>query len=1050
MDYLSEIKKYYKDSNSSEMSYRTPFQNFLESIFKKEDKYLIQHDQKAISGNKPDFIILKNNIPILYIEVKKVGEDLDKIEKSNQADRYFGYDNLIISDYVNFRFYRYGKRYEEEISLGDINKSAKNIISNNKEEILVKTILDFTNSHKEEIKSGKHLAEIMGGKALRIRENVSYMLSSQNEKFDEISKIKEVVRENLINNIADDDFADMYAQTLVYGLFASRYNDKTKDTFSRHEAIDLAPKTNPFLKRFFGHIAGESFPDRLRFIVDEICEVFTHADVHKLLTDFYGKEKENKDPVIHFYEDFLKEYDSKKKMDMGVFYTPKPVVDFIIRGIDFLLKENFNLVDGISSKEKIKIKTSVIDSKTGKEKIEEKEYHKVQVLDIATGTGTFLNETIFHIYNQFKEKGQLGGWQSYVREHLLPRLHGFEIMMASYTIAHLKLGMTLEEQGIDTDKLNERLGIYLTNTLEEAKDYSNQGTLFGFMDSIAEESKNASRVKKEYPIMCVVGNPPYSGESMNKEYTENDVYKVEIGGKEKLKERNSKWINDDYVKFIRFAESLIEKNGEGIVGMITAHGYIDNPTFRGMRWHLRNTFDKIYILDLHGNSRKKETTPSGDKDENVFDIMTGVSIIFGVKEKNENKKELATIFKADFYGKREEKFEKLNNSNIENIKWTKLPENSDIWVLEGKGKEEYMKGFSVSEIFPVNSVGIASFRDDIAISFIKEDLEKTINDFSQLSELELKNKYHIPPDTSDWKLHLAKKDIMENLSLDSIQPISRRPFDTQWIIYSKKSKGFLARPRYDVMKYLLNKNNIVLLTPKQLAVNNFDHVLVSKGLIDMNCLTNRTKEAGYVFPLYIYENNQKIPNINKEIWNKINEKVGETTPENILDYIYAVLHSPSYREKYKEFLKIDFPRVPYPEDKNKFFELVKTGEKLRGLHLMTDKSVNDFITTFEYPGDNIVEKVKFEGHLKAHEKISGQPVNTKDRDNIGDVWINDDQCFGEVPETAWNFYIGGYQPAQKYLKDRKGRNLTSDEIEHYQKIIKILDETNKIMKNIEL
>ena len=1035
MNYLESIQKYFKDENSSEMSYRAPFQNFLESIFKKDDKYLIQHDQKAISGNKPDFIILKDSIPVLYIEVKKVNEDLDKIERSNQADRYFGYDNLIISDYVNFRFYRYGKRYEEEISLGDIDKNGKKIISNNKEEVLIKTILDFTNSHKEEIKSGKHLAEIMGGKALRIRENVSYMISSQNEKFDEISKIKEVVRENLINNIADDDFADMYAQTLVYGLFAARYNDKTKNTFSRYEAIDLAPKTNPFLKRFFGHIAGESFPDRLRFIVDELCEVFTHADVHKLLTDFYGKEKENKDPIIHFYEDFLKEYDSKKKMDMGVFYTPKPVVDFIIRGVDFLLKENFNLVDGISNKEKIKINTKVFDVKTDKEKIEEKEYHKVQVLDIATGTGTFLNETIFHIYNEFKEKGQLGGWQSYVREHLLPRLHGFEIMMASYTIAHLKLGMTLEEQGINTDKLNERLGIYLTNTLEEAKDYSNQGTLFGFMDSIAEESKNASRIKKEYPIMCVVGNPPYSGESMNKEYTENNVYKVEIGGKEKLKERNSKWINDDYVKFIRFAEGLIEKNKEGIVGMITAHGYIDNPTFRGMRWHLRNTFDKIYILDLHGNSRKKETTLDGNKDENIFDIMTGVSIIFGIKNslglasRVETNKKLAQVYKADFYGLRKEKFEQLNNSNINNIEWTKLPENSDIWVLEGQGKNEYIKGFSVAEIFPVNSVGIASFRDEIAISFSKEELEKIINDFSQLPESELKNKYHIPTDTSDWKLHLAKKDILENLSIKSIQPISRRPFDIQWIIYSKKSKGFLARPRYNIMKYLLNnKENIALITPKQLAVNNFDHVLLSKGLIDMNCLTNRTKEAGYIFPLYIYENNQKIPNLNKEIWNKINEKAGETTPENILDYIYAVLHSPNYREKYKEFLKIDFPRVPYPEDKNKFWELVKIGEKLRGLHLMTDKIVNDFITTYSIIGDNLVDKVSY-------------------RDE--NVYINKDQYFGNVPEIAWNFYIGGYQPAQKYLKDRKGRNLTSDEIEHYQKIIKVLVETDKIMKEID-
>ncbi len=1028
-NYLQEIQKYFKDVNSSEMSYRTPFQNFLESIFTKENKFTVQHDQKTIDGNKPDFVIIKSNIPVLYIEVKKVGEDLDKIEKSNQADRYYGYDNLIISDYVNFRFYRYGKKYDEEISLGDIDKKDKVIKASSKEDILIKTILDFTNSHKEEIKSGKHLAEIMGGKALRVRENVFYMLENPNEKFNELSKIKEVVKENLVAALSNEDFADMYAQTLIYGLFAARYNDKSPDSFSRHEAIELAPKTNPFLKRFFGHIAGESFPDRLRFIVDELCEVFTHADVHKLLTNFYGKEKDTKDPIIHFYEDFLHEYDSKKKMDMGVFYTPKPVVDFIIRGVDYLLKNEFDISGGLADKSKIKLKKKITDNKTGKQKEIEEEYYKVQVLDVATGTGTFLNQTISFIYNEFKNKGQLGSWESYVNDHLLPRLHGFELMMASYTIAHLKLGMTLQDTGVDMDKLDKRLGVYLTNTLEEAKVFETQPSMFGFMDSITEESKGASRVKREYPIMCVIGNPPYSGESMNKDYTDNDVYKVEIGGKEKLKEKNSKWINDDYVKFIRFGESLIEKNQEGILGMITAHGYIDNPTFRGMRWHLRNTFDKIYVLDLHGNSRKKETSPDGSKDENVFDIMTGVSIIFGVKKKNIENKKLAQVCKTDVFGTRKSKFYEIENFDFKNIKWIELPNGNDIWVLEGKNKEEYMKGFSVASLFQTNSVGIASFRDHIAISLDKKILQKTIEDFCNLSESDLKNKYKIPSDTSDWKLSLAQKDIKENLSVESILPISRRPFDTQYIIYSKKSKGFLARPRFEIMKHLINKNNVALITPKQLAVNNFEHVFVSTGLIDMNCLTNRTKEAGYIFPLYLYtDQNEKIPNLNKEIWSKINEVVGETSPENILDYIYAVLHSPKYRETYKEFLKIDFPRIPYPNNKKQFDRLVVLGEKLRNLHLMTDNSVNDFMTTYSVAGENLVDKVKYEN---------------------GNVYLNKEQCFGNVPEIAWNFYIGGYQPAQKYLKDRKGRNLTSDEIEHYQKIIKVLFDTGKLMTEID-
>lgn len=1013
MGYLSEIQNYYKDINSSEMSYRTPFQNFLESIFTKENKYVIQHDQKAIDGNKPDFIILKNSIPVLYIEVKKVGEDLNKIEKSNQADRYFGYDNLIISDYVNFRFYRYGKRYEEEISLGKINKNEKSIIEDSKEELLVKTILDFTNSHREEIKSGRHLAEIMGGKALRIRENISYMLSSQNDRFEELNKIREVVKENLISNISDEDFADMYSQTLVYGLFASRYNDKTKDTFSRYEAIDLAPKTNPFLKKFFGHIAGESFPDRLRFIVDELCEVLSHADVHKLLTDFYGKEKDNKDPIIHFYEDFLKEYDSKKKMDMGVFYTPKPVVDFIIRGVDYILKNDFNLSDGLASKEKIKVDKKVLDGKTGKEKKVEEEYHKVQILDIATGTGTFLNETISFIYNSFKEKGQLGGWESYVNEHLLPRLHGFEIMMASYTIAHLKLGMTLEDMGIDTDKLNKRLGVYLTNTLEEAKDYSNQGTLFGFMDSIAEEAKSASKIKKEYPIMCVIGNPPYSISSQNKGEW---ILKLINDYKKDLNEKKIN-IDDDYIKFIRFGQYMVDKNKGGILAYISNNSFISGITHRKMRESLLKSFDKIYILDLHGNVRLKETCPDGSKDQNVFDIMQGVSINIFIK--SENKKEgLGKVYHRDLYGERKDKFEFLFNTKFEDTKWEELKYSEPYYFFVPKDfglKDKYDKGFKIDELFKKYSAGIKTKVDNISIDFNDKILSKRVEDviLNKYTLQEIIKKFGISPSTT-WEY----KKVLEigDFNNKNIIKYDYRPFDIRYIYYDKK---FLSRSRSEIMDNFFKKENIGLENSR-----NGDYLFISSNISDEHFVSDNS----FKFPIYIYENQEKIPNLNKEIWDKINEKVGETTPENILDYIYAVLHSPKYREKYKEFLKIDFPRVPYPEDKDKFWSLVKIGEKLRGLHLMTDKSVNDFITTYSVSGDNLVDKISY-----------------KDEN----VYINKDQYFGCVPEIAWNFYIGGYQPAQKYLKDRKGRTLTSDEIEHYQKIIKVLVETDKMMKEID-
>src|SRR3989339_388360 len=637
-EYLKNVSQKFSDTQTSEMGYRTDFENLLKSIFTTEQKYKILHDSKSVDGNKPDFIVLKNAVPILYIEAKDIGVSLDKIEKSNQMDRYFGYDNLVLTDYVEFRFYRNGERYEEPVIIANFDKNNRTVTEFPQNfSLLSKTLVDFASSHREPIKKGKQLAQIMGGKAQRIRDNVKAMLELGSDNFADLLKIRDVVKESLVSNLDDDSFADMYAQTLVYGLFAARYNDTTADTFSRVEARELVPKTNPFLRSFFDHIAGSSFPDRLRFIIDELCEVFTHADVEKILHDFYGKEKDDKDPIIHFYEDFLREYDAKKKMEMGVFYTPRPVVQFIVRAVDNILKNEFNLSKGLADKTKIQVERKETDKK-GKVIKVQKEYHKVQILDVATGTGTFLNEVIKHIYKDFA--GQEGNWPSYVENNLLPRLHGFELMMASYTIAHLKLGMTLQDT--KAGELKTRLGVYLTNTLEEAKSSIwGDGSLFvGVQESITKEAIEASKVKSQYPIMCVIGNPPYSGISQNKIYTDNNVYKVEIGGKEKLKEKKN-WLDDDYVKFIRFAESLIEKNGEGIMGMITAHGYIDNPTFRGMRWHLRNTFDKIYILDLHGNSNKGEISPDGSKDGNIFDIKTGVAIILGIKNSNTKNKKMA-------------------------------------------------------------------------------------------------------------------------------------------------------------------------------------------------------------------------------------------------------------------------------------------------------------------------------------------------------------------------------------------------------------------------
>jgi predicted helicase len=679
--YLNEVSSKYTDTNTSEYGYRTPFENFLKEIFSEIKVTNIEHDSKAIGGNKPDFVLSKDSVPLLYIEVKDIGVSLDKIEKSEQLARYYGYDNLVLTDYLEFRFYRNGLKYVEPISIASYDKKERTLSFNQENfELLRKTLIQFTESHKEPIKSGSHLAKIMGGKAYRIRENAREMLNSPDKEKRSIYKVYETMKKQLIHDMSTDDFADMYAQTLVYGLFVARFHDTSPDTFTRSEARDLVPASNPLLRHFFDHIAGADFDDRLESIVNELCRAFSHSDISKLISNYYGTEKGSKDPVIHFYEDFLQEYDSKKRKEFGAYYTPLPVVKFIVKSVDYILEHDFKLVGGLANSSK------------------NEKGHIVQVLDPATGTGTFLTEVIKIIHE--RRQNQAGNWGSYVLHEVLPRLFGFEIMIAPYTIAHLKMSMLLKEMGFKYFN-DRRLGIYLTNSLQEGNTIENMFDSFGLAESISDESREASKIKKEKPIMVVLGNPPYSGESSNKgknfEWIESllEDYKKEPGGLEKLNERNPKWLNDDYVKFIRFGQHFIEQNKTGVVAFINPHGFLDNPTFRGMRWNLLKTYDKIYVLNLHGNAKKKEVCPDGSKDENVFDIQQGVSINIFVRTGEKKENELGRVFYTDVWGIRSQKFEYLTEKDIEQIKWEKIENKAPMYFMVPRDyelEEEYKKG----------------------------------------------------------------------------------------------------------------------------------------------------------------------------------------------------------------------------------------------------------------------------------------------------------------------------------------------------------------------
>jgi len=818
---------------------------------------------------------------------------------------------------------------------------------------------------KEPIRSGAHLAKIMGGKAQRIRDNIRQFYSSETDKDTDLIRLYETIKKLLVHDLTIDSFADMYAQTLVYGLFVARFYDKSSSGFSRQEARELIPNSNPLLRHFFDHIVGADFDIRLKYIVDELCEVFSHANVEELMkeyfkVDLWGKTVRGPDPVIHFYEDFLNEYDSALRKKMGAYYTPLPVVQFIVNSIDYLLKKEFKLTAGLADTSK---------TKDG--------LHKVQILDPACGTGTFISSVIRNIYMWLRDNGQKGRWPAYVHNDLLPRLYGFELMMAPYTIAHLKLGIAFRQTGFWN--FHRRLGIYLTNSLEESSIQQQDLFSFGLAESISEESKEASKIKNEKPIMVVLGNPPYSVSSSNKGEW---IQKLTGDYKSDLDERNIQPLSDDYIKFVRFAEHFIEKNKSGIVAMITNNSFLDGIIHRQMRRHLLETFDDIFIFNLHGSTKKREKAPDGSKDENVFDIQQGVSINIFVRKEGEKEK-LGTVYYAELYGKRLDKFKVLNESFIKDIKWETLNYSEPHYFFVPKdfrSEKQYSKGFSVNDIFNISTSGIKTHHDDELVGFNK--FEENDKDYLY------------------------------------------RPFDLRHINYDLKK---VVRSRFAVMKNVL-QDNLCLLTSRQLSTYGFQHVFATRALSDICAVSLQTKESSYVFPLYLYpEGGSRISNLKKEIVDKIERIVGKVSPGDIFDYIYAILYAPSYREKYKEFLKIDFPRIPYPKNKDSFKVLTRIGSELRSLHLLESPSVNEFITTYPVEGSNIVEKPAY---------------------REGKVFINEGQYFGKVPEIAWEFWIGGYQPAQKWLKDRKDRELTNEDIEHYQKIIVVLMETRKIIGEI--
>ena len=1109
--YIISINKRYQLGNATEHTFRGDLQQLLENLV---PTIRATNEPKRQSCGAPDYILTKKDIPVGFIEAKDVGDkDLEGNKKTGNKEQFDRYkaslNNLIFTDYLDFHLYRDGI-FVTKIAIAEIQNGTIFPLPNNfaSFENLLK---DFCTHISQSIKSSKKLAEMMAGKARLLSEVIEKALTSD-ETNQENSTLKDQMiafKEILIHDITPKGFADVYAQTIAYGMFAARYHDPTLPTFSRQEAYDLIPKSNPFLKKLFGYIAGLDVDDRIRWIVDDLIQIFLACNVEEMLKN-YGKSTKMEDPIIHFYEDFLSNYDPKLRKARGVWYTPQPVVNFIVRAVDDILKTEFNLPQGLADTSKTKIKVNL----QGKQV--EQEVHKVQILDPATGTGTFLAEVVKHIHEKFV--GQQGIWSNYVETHLLPRLNGFELLMASYAMAHLKLDLLLTETGYKPPvtssgvEKNQRLRVYLTNSLEES--HPDTGTLFA--NWLSTEANEANQIKRDTPVMCIIGNPPYSGESANKgEWIMSlmEDYKKEPGGKEKLKEQTSKWLNDDYVKFLRYGQHFIEKNGSGVLAFINPHGFLDNPTFRGMRWHLLKTFDKIYTIDLHGNSKKKETAPNGSADINVFDIMQGVSINIFIKTGKKKINELGKVFHLDIYGKRDFKYDYLLSNSIEKIPFKEIKTIAPMYYMvqmDLNKEAEYKIGFSLNEMFLINGNGITTAHDTFVIKDSSKELLEWFNAFKNTDRNEevLHKNFEVKK-KNGWNILEGYDNIKKIADISTfIKKIRYRPFDDKYIFYEDK---LVWRTVRKVMNNYLSGDNYGLLCPKAFKDSSFSHIFITDIISEAIFLSSQTGSNAMNLPLYIYpetkgqitigQSSVRTPNLNIEIVNQIANKLGLTftnekvldsartdnhknfAPIDILDYIYAVLHSPTYREKYKEFLKIDFPRVPYPKDANTFWQLVKLGGEIRQIHLLESSEVENYITQYPIDGDNVVGKIKFipnqntkkekstssfgnsdnssgsnyqpdytsfpQPHLDSNESQQLHEPETKYETLLkGKVYINDTQYFDNVPEVAWNFYIGGYQPAQKWLKDRKDRKLEFDDILHYQKIIVALTETDRLMNEI--
>ncbi|ANH48886.1 DNA methyltransferase [Helicobacter pylori] len=1077
--YLEGIKNITPKEN--ELMHRRPLEDLLISLkdnFNKEFK--IEHEpNRDKQGGQPDFRVSYQGLNIGYIENKRVGTNLSQLLKSDQIIKYLELNpNLMLTDYLNFVWV--GKDEEDkplikkEISIASLDEPSKPLKPTPQtERDLIEFFRGFFNYEAAPIANAKDFATHLSAPTKHLKNALI-----QYQEKPQVSSIFNNFKEYLYEELSFEDFSDAFAQTLTYSLFLAKLNhpfekinwDNVRSSIPKNFAV--IREMADFLKRLDGI-------REIQWLLDEILILINHVDMGSIIKDL----NDDKDPYLHFYETFLSAYDPKLREKKGVYYTPDSVVKFIINALDSLLKTHFK------------------DAPLGLKSALDNE--NIKLLDFATGTGTFLLEAFKKALEVRKTSDGGISTKEDKYQNLLKQFYGFEYLIAPYAIAHLNLSQAFKEEFKRPLKENDALKIVLTNTLIQPSEIA---AYRGLNPIFEKELLSAQEIKKDEKILIITGNPPYSGASSNKGLFEWEVratYGIEpkfqtietkknvkltdeiqtllkniqaqkqgheddskkalktlknLHSKYKLqKEKNPKWLLDDYVKFMRFAQNKIESLGHGLFGFISNNSFLDNPTFRGLRRSLLGCYDELYILNLHGGARKKELTPQNTKDENVFNIMQGVSINLFVKSPQATKPK---IFYYDVYGERAEKYAFLAQNDLNSIEWLELTPREPFYLLipqETLLIEEYEQGFSVQEMFQVGSTGICSQRDHVVFHKEKESLLKLLKDFSTLEPSELRRKYEIKKDGRDWRLEYAIKDVKANANNleEYIVLCQYRPFDFYYTYYTGKSKSFIAYPRDEVFKHMLppppptssktpnqTRKNVVLNTPRQSKMHGeWRYVMVHKELVDINLIASAgSMGVGVNYPLYQFNNPNYTENFTPEFRNFIDKHYNHAfEPLEVLGYIYALLYSPNYRKRYEDFLKADYPKILFTNNKDLFRALSLLGIELIGLHVLNQESLN---YSFEKLKDATIGESYYKEVHERNPMISKKPSYNEPEQRL---YINSSAYFKGVSKEINDYMIGGYGVLDKYLKSHQNEPCDFD---HVTNIIKVIARTIEIQKTL--